>query len=110
MEDLGGPVLPWWRLENMIEHLPSSSPFVIEYTEGEREETIWGLQEHLLADLLYLTQMNNYLLGQLRADWSQTKNVMPEPKVIPRPGVKEPSKSKGSGLMGLVRKLGAPVN
>lgn len=78
----------WRDLLVFIRHSPAGSAY---YAAESGEESLWGVQEHLMANLVDLT---NILVWFKTKDGQKGRN---RPKPIPRPGVEEPGKRKHGG-------------
>lgn len=78
----------WRDLLVFIRHSPAGSAY---YAAESGEESLWGVQEHLMANLVDLT---NILVWFKTKDGQKGRN---RPKLIPRPGVEEPGKRKHGG-------------
>lgn len=78
----------WRDLLVFIRHSPAWSAY---YAAESGEESLWGVQEHLMANLVDLT---NILVWFKTKDGQKGRN---RPKPIPRPGVEEPGKRKHGG-------------
>ena len=79
--DLGTRRLSWRRLWSLIEQLPRESRFA-RVTIGEKAR--WGDTEHLLATVIDVLQISNWLYTS-----AHSKNRVPQPQRLPRPGVVE---------------------
>lgn len=88
----------WRDLLVFIKHSPKGSAF---HALETGEESLWGVQEHLTANLVDLT---NILVWFKTKDGSKGRN---RPKPIPRPGVQEPGKKKHGGAKIPAKKLAA---
>lgn len=111
IRELGQPSLTWRRLRVLIEHLPADSSLARAVTDEKPEERVWDMTTQLLAAVYDQAGWTNYLLGALIAqnNSKMKSNPIPEPKPIPRPGVKADNARRGKGMKSLVRALGAPV-
>lgn len=78
----------WRDLLVFIRHSPAGSAY---YAAESGEESLWGVQEHLMANLVDLT---NILVWFKTKDGQKGRN---RPKPIPRPGVEEPNTRKHGG-------------
>lgn len=78
----------WRDLLVFIRHSPAGSAY---YASESGEESLWGVQEYLMANLVDLT---NVLVWFKTKDGQKGRN---RPKPIPRPGMKEPGKKKHGG-------------
>ena len=86
----------WRDLLVLIRHSPKGSAY---YSLESGEESLWGVQEHLTANLVDLT---NILVWFKTKDGSKGRN---RPKPIPRPGMQEPGKKKHGGAKIPAKKL-----
>lgn len=86
----------WRDLLVFIRHSPKGSAY---YSLESGEESLWGVQEHLTANLVDLT---NILVWFKTKDGSKGRN---RPKPIPRPGMQEPGKKKHGGAKIPAKKL-----
>lgn len=86
----------WRDLLVFIRHSPKGSAY---YSIESGEDSLWGVQEHLTANLVDLT---NILVWFKTKDGSKGRN---RPKPIPRPGMQEPGKKKHGGAKIPAQKL-----
>ena len=76
--DLGTDRLTWRRLDVLLRHLPRESSFV-QAVGGDAAR--WSDSEHLLAGVIDVLQVGNYLTTR-----AHFKGNPPKPKPIRRPG------------------------
>lgn len=77
--DVGTPHLSWRRLHSLIEQLPRESRYA---AVSGGDQTRWGHLEHLVATVVDLLQIGNWMFAS-----AHSKSRVNEPKMIERPGV-----------------------
>lgn len=83
LADLGTRRLTWRRLGVLLRYLPRGSAYM-QAIFGDRAR--WGPTDYLLASLIDIVQVGNYL-AEITASNKQLKGNTPRaPKAIPRPG------------------------
>ncbi len=107
MEEIGTPSLTWRMLAIFMERLPRDSCLARAMAPDEKD---WDLQAHLMAEIADRLAIGNWLAGQQLTAWAAkgTKNPVPEPKPIPRPGVakdEQEQKPATRGMKALIRRI-----
>lgn len=109
--------MTWRRLGVLIEHSPDDSALTRQLKAEYGDDATWSRDQMLMAEAVDRIGLVAYLLGGMMRMWADrgAKNPLGEhpPPRIPRPGVTAKgdggSNRKGTGMRGLVKALGAPI-